>query len=101
MLSFLSHYDPISVVWQAKLGADHEIVVMSCRAPTAHAKPAPRLKARPSPDRIANGDIGEIAVPRIPAHHTHDAWFLRNRSAPSPREFSGQSLGVSAADGMA
>ena len=86
---------------QDKIRAYHDIVVMVCRAQHERSMPFARCKKTSSSDNVTRGDIGEIAVPRIPAHHTHDAWFLRNRSAPSPWELSGQSLGVSAADGMA
>ena len=67
--------------WSDKLRADHEIVVMVCRARLARGRPIPRFKDRASPDMMASGDIGEIAVPEVAAGHAHHSRLLRNRSA--------------------
>ena len=60
--------------------ADHEIVVMVCRAQHARSKPFAWLKETSSSDNVTRGNIGEIAVARVAAGHAHQSQLLRNRS---------------------
>ena len=68
-----------------KLRADHEIVVLACRAQHARRKPLAKFKGKSSSDNWTRGDNGEIAVPENAAGHTHVSWLLRNRSDVSLR----------------
>ena len=63
-----------------KRRADHELVVMVCRAQHERNKPFPRFKETSSSDNVTRGDIGEIAVAGVAAGHAHHSRLLRNRS---------------------
>ena len=80
MLSFLSHYVPVSDGGPVKLRADHDIVVMVCRAQHERSMPFARCKKTSSSDNVTRGDIGEIAVAGVAAGHAHHSRLLRNRS---------------------
>ena len=63
-----------------KLRADHEIVVMVCRAQHERSMPFAWFKETSSSDNVTRGDIGEIAVAGVAAGHAHHSRLLRNRS---------------------
>ena len=57
--------------WLQKLRADHEIVVLVCRAQRAPHK----VRGHIASDKRTRGDTGEIAVPENAAGHTHHSGF--------------------------
>ena len=63
-----------------KIRADHEIVVMVCRAQHERSMPFARCKTTSSSDNVTRANIGEIAVAGVAAGHAPQSWLLRNRS---------------------
>ena len=63
-----------------KIRADHDIVVMVCRAQHERSMPFARCKETSASDNVTRGNIGEIAVAGVAAGHAHQSRLLRNRS---------------------
>ena len=63
-----------------KIRADHDIVVMVCRAQHERSMPFARCMKTSSSDNVTRGNIGENAVAGVAAGHAPQSWLLRNRS---------------------